>query len=324
MRSSAWMLLALACWVAPCFAEEPLHLSLQPEPESVYAPPAPPREDQGINEGAVHFDLTFRYMSDYMYRGLDRSNGDGLILDPDKGTPLDPSAQSRDDFGHENAPNIQVDTKLSFDTGKFPHPYLGAFVNVYDSDPISRFQEVRPYIGLEWTLKPFVFEGGNQTYIYPERDDLNTSEIYGKITFDDSFLFKTDHPILSPYFFGAYDYDLYNGWYFEFGVKHDFLIEDWGLTLTPCADIAYVLNHGEFRRVIDQDGIATYASRNDTGFQHYDVGLTASYSINKLLNFSTRYGSFNLEGYVFYTDGIDEDLAVETQVWGGVGIAFKY
>jgi hypothetical protein len=320
-------MLVLGCCCSPCLAADPAYLSLQPEPESVYAPPAPPREDQGVNEGAVHFDLTFRYMSDYMFRGLDRSNGQGMILKPDGGPNdqfVDPSVTSRGDFGHENAPNLQVDTKLSFDTGKWPHPYVGAFVNVFDSDPLSRFQEVRPYVGLEWTLKPFVFEGGNQTFIYPERDDLNTSEVYGKITFDDSFLFKTDHPILSPYFFGAYDYDLYNGWYFEMGVKHDFLIEEWGLTLTPSADIAYVMNHAEFRRTIDTGGITQFASKNDTGFQHYDIGLTASYSINKLLNFSTRYGSFNLEGYVFYTDGIDKDLEVETQVWGGVGIAFKY
>jgi len=63
---------------------------------------------------------------------------------------------------------------------------------------------------------------------------------------------------------------------------------------------------------------------NDTGFQHYDVGMVASYSINHLFNFSTRYGSFNIEGYLFYTDNLDDNLIADNQVWGGVGLALKY
>jgi len=299
--------------------KEPILLSLQPEPESVYAPPVPQREGEGINEGAVHFDLTVRYMTDYIYRGLNRSSGDGLIKNPNAnpGDPdefVDPNVTSASQFGHEDAPNLQVEGKMSFDLGKFPHPYFGAFVNVYDSDPTSRFQEVRPNFGFEWTIRPFIFEGGHQTFLFPERDDLNTSEVYCRFTFDDSFLFKTDRPILSPYIYAAYDYDLYNGWYFEAGCKHDFVFEDWGLTLTPRADVAYVMGHQDF----------LLFGTNDTGFQHYDVGMVASYSINHLFNFSTRYGSFNIEGYLFYTDNLDDNLIADNQVWGGVGLALKY
>ena len=36
--------------------------------------PEPPDESQGVNEGAVHTDLTVRYMTDYIFRGLDRSD----------------------------------------------------------------------------------------------------------------------------------------------------------------------------------------------------------------------------------------------------------
>jgi hypothetical protein len=255
-------------------------------------------------------------MSDYVYRGLDRSDGDGLDV-PAKGgeTPEAPNrAAFSHDFGHEDAPNLQVDSKLSFDLGKWPHPYVGVFVNVYDSDPVSRFQEVRPYFGAEWTIRPFIFEGGEQTYIFPEREKLNTSEIYGKLTFDDSTYFKTDRPILSPYIYGAYDFDLYNGWYFEAGVKHDFVFEDWATTITPRADIAYVLKQQEF----------LLHGTNDTGFQHYDIGVTASYSLNQLLNFSKRYGDFNVECYLNYTNNIDNHLLSTTQMWGGVGLAFKY
>lgn len=325
MRNSAWMLLAIVGCAAPCLADipqtpaaftDPIYLTLQEEPESVYAPPAPPSVNQGVNQGGANFDLTIRYMTDYVFRGLDRSDGDGLEL-PVKGPNgqiiVNPAETSKD-FGHEDAPNLQVESKLSFDLGKLPHPYLGVFVNVYDSDPVSRFQEVRPYFGAVWTIRPFIFEGGHQTFIFPEREKLNTSEIYGKITFDDSTIFKTDQPILSPYIYGAYDYDLYNGWYFESGVKHDFVFQDWGVTFTALADVAFVMKEEEY----------LLHGSNDTGFQHYDLGLTASYSLNQLLNFSKRYGEFNIEGYLYYTNNIDSHLLATDQIWGGMGIAFKY
>ncbi len=264
----------------------------QQRPESIYAPPAPPREDQGVNEGAVHLDLTVRYMTDYVYRGIDRSEVGG----------------------REDAPNIQFDGKLDFDLGKFPHPYIGLFVNVYDSDPVSRFQEVRPVLGFDWTIKPLTISGGNIAYIFPDRDDIDTSEVFFKVAFDDAFIWSTERPILSPYAMVAYDYDLWKGWYFEAGVKHDFVFEDSGFVLTLLADASYVMDNEQFLQ----------RGASDSGFQHYDVGLIGNYSLNTLFNFPRRYGEFSVQGYLYYTDGIEDNLRADTQIWGGVGINLKY
>jgi hypothetical protein len=278
---------------APAVAQQFVSpITLQQRPDSIYAPAAPPREDEGVNEGAVHLDLTVRYMTDYVYRGIDHSEVGG----------------------REDAPNLQFDGKLDFDLGKLPHPYVGLFVNVYDSDPISRFQEVRPVIGFDWLIKPLTFSGGNITYLFPERDEQNTSEAFASVSLDDSFLFSTERPIFSPYAFAAYDYDLYNGWYFELGAKHDFVFEDTGFVLTLVADFAYVYDNSQYLRT----------GTNDSGFQHYDVGLIGNYSLNTLFNFPRRYGEFFLQGYLYYTDGIDNDLRSDTQIWGGVGINLKY
>src|SRR5438874_7818347 len=141
------------------FSSAPLLLTLENQPESVYAPPEPPTEEQGINQGAVHVDLSVRYMTDYIFRGLDRSDGVGLSLNPTV-----PPVDDAKTFGNEDAPNLQFDAKLSFDLGKLPHPYIGLFTNVYNSDPISRFQEVRPIFGAEWTIRPLILEGGHQTF----------------------------------------------------------------------------------------------------------------------------------------------------------------
>jgi hypothetical protein len=280
-------------------ADQPLPrmLSLQPaEPPSVYAPPLPRREDQGINEGAVHFELRVAYLTDYIYRGIE-------IFEP-------PVA--------EDTPSLQLHSKLSFDTGKFPHPFVGVFANVLDSDPISSFQEIRPYFGFEWTMRPIILSGGYNSYIYPDRDESETAEFWGKLQIDDSFFFNSEHPFLSPYVYAAYDYDLYSGWYFEGGVSHEIKFDEIGLTLTGEAHIAYIRGF-ELYAAIPSPGPGPIQ-----GFQHYQVGVTADYSLNTLLNVSTRYGQWSLQGYGYYTDGIDDDLRYNRQLWGGAGIMLRY
>ena len=39
---------------------------------------------------------------------------------------------------------------------------------------------------------------------------------------------------------------------------------------------------------------------------HYQISLTSHYDLNTLLNISRRYGQFGVEGYLNYTDGIDD------------------
>ena len=63
---------------------------------------------------------------------------------------------------------------------------------------------------------------------------------------------------------------------------------------------------------------------SENGFQHYDLGLVGTYSLNTLLNIPRRYGQWSLTGYLYYTDGLDNDLTASTQIWGGGGITFRY
>ena len=276
-------------------AEMPAYkLSLLPEDESVYAPPSPPREEQGINLGGVNLDLKITYLTDYIYRGVDHSSF------PNRSKNL----------------NFQFDTTISFNTGKLPHPFIGVFANIFRDDPVSRFQEIRPFAGLEWNLRPLTFATGINAYIYPEREKVNTSEVWARVTLDDSLLFRSEQPLLSPYLYGAYDYDLNDGWYFEAGVKHDFVIEDTGITLTLLGDVAYVDHvHQQF----------IFLSPKARGLQHYDIGLIGRYSLNQFFRFSRRYGDVTLNGYLYYTDGIEKNiLHTDSKLWGGVGIQFKY
>jgi hypothetical protein len=278
---------------APAGDFAPPKLSLMPDTDSVYAPPDAPRDDLGVNNGGVNFALNFWYLTDYVYRGIDHS----------------------ETGGHEDSPNAQFDAALKFNLGKLPHPFLGVFVNVFNADPVSRFQEIRPYLGLDWTIKPLNIQIGQNTYLYPEREETNTAEFYGKLTFDDSILFGTERPVFTPYIYAAYDYDLYNGAYFELGISHDFVWEDYGVVITPIARLSYVTTNQLY---------AATLGGPDSGFQHYDVGMVCSYSINRFFEIPERFGEWSLLGQIFYTDNIHNELRADTQVWGGVGIGFRY
>ncbi len=261
---------------------------------TIYATPPPPKGDEGVNNGGTHFDLKFAYLNAYVYRGV---NHDSVAT-------------------HGSSLNLTLEGRLEFDTGKYPHPFVGVFSNIYDSDPVSRFQEFRPYVGATWDLHPFLIEECNVEYIYPDREQDNLPEAYLKLTFDDSFLFRTPEPIVSPYNMGAYDYYRNDGWYTEAGVHHDFFFEDWGLTLTPQADVAWISGLPQQFVIINR--------AHDSGWQHGEVGVVASYSLNNLLNLSMRYGEFDINSYVFYDQRISAGVTANTLLWGGAGLGFRY
>ena len=278
---------------------QPSLLAEQPAP-SVYELPTPPTGKEAINYGGIHLDMKVSYFSNYLFRGVNRSEF------------ISEASQQ----GSSSQANFQFDGKLSFDLGnKLPHPFIGIFANVLDSDPVSNFQEVRPFFGVDWNIRPLIFSVGNTLYEFPDRKELNTSEVWLKVTLDDAAILKRDEPLLSPYFFAAYDYDRYEGWYLETGISHDFVIEKTGITLTPLANIAYVVNNGAFKQTPNGE---------DTGFQHYEVGIIGRYSLNTLFNVSQRYGNWSLNGYLYYDAGIDSELLSTTTVWGGMGIELTY
>ncbi|MCC6239243.1 MAG: hypothetical protein IT448_02955 [Phycisphaerales bacterium] len=288
---TATIILTAAMVQADSF-DQPSQLTLTPDVASVYAPPSPNSETEGVNSGGVHIDLEVRYMTDYIFRGME-------ILE----VP-----------GSEDSPNLQLAGKLSWDLGKLPHPFIGLFANVADHDPLSQFQEIRPTVGFDWDIRPLTITAGHNSYIYPDRKEMDTSEIFVKMKLDDAWLWSTERPLLSPYVMAAYDYDLYNGWYFEAGVEHTLTLEDLGIDLTFYGQVAYVYNNPLY----------AYSASKDDGFQHWQTGVIGRYSLNKLFNTSVRYGRWELVGYLNYTGSGDDRLRAEDQLWGGAAIGFHY
>jgi len=273
-------------------AYSPLRLSIMDEPESVYPQIIPPESQEPMNAGSVSFNLTVSYLSRYVFRGIDQATLPGHTED-----------------------SLQFNGAAEFDLGKIPHPFIGLFVNVFNNDPVARFEEVRPVIGLRWIIKPLTIIGTYTSYLFPNRKSLDTQEATLELSLDDSRIWNTDKPLLSPYIYSAYDFGDYYGVYLETGLKHDFAIEETGITLTPSASIAYVLRDPYFRKAV---------GGSDTGAQHFEVGLTLTYSLNNLLNIPRRFGHWNIKGYLFDDGPIDSELKANTRLFGGAGIDFEY
>jgi hypothetical protein len=272
--------------------DRPLSLSV-PEPESVYPPPSADQENEGVNGGAMHYRLDVGFFNRYVYRGIDQSTN------PNKA---------------ENS--LQFDGTAELDLGNLPHPFVGLFSNIFDTDPVSRFEEVRPYLGARWIIKPLTITGGYNDYIFPNRDNTSdTQEAFASLGLDDSRIWNTDQPILSPYIYGAYDFVRYHGAYMEVGVRHDFEIGDSGVTLSPQADVAYVLKNRYFIKA---------PFDIDSGWQHYEVGMVGTYLLNQGLGFSKRYGTWKVVGYLLYDEALENHLRADTRLWGGVGLRFEY
>jgi len=269
--------------------------------DTVYAPPIPVAPDEGTNQGGVSFELNIRNLTDYVYRGVDYTE----VVNPETDTT-----------GGENNLDLNVDAMMRFDLGdRVPHPFMGVAANVYDSDPESRFQEFRPIVGADLTLQPLIFTAALQSYTYPQRDQLDTSEVLGKVQLDDSRIFGSDVPLLNPYILVAYDYDLNNGFYAEAGISHDFLIEDISVTITPIARIAYTRGWQQQFAFFADDG---------SGWQHLDLGAHVQYKLNSLLNLSRRWGDWYLRGQLFYTEHLASSTVGHTLTYGGLGIGFEY
>lgn len=268
--------------------------------ETVYAPPAPAAPDQGTNQGGVNFELDAIYVSNYVYRGVDYSKA----VDP---KTLDRGSSNTDSY---------ADATMTLDLGpKMPHPFVSVLANIYDSDPISKFQVFEPSIGANYTLQPITVTLALQSSIYPKREDFDTSEVYGRIDLNDARLWRSDRPVLSPYVMGAYDYVIDNGSYFETGIRHDFVFDDLHLTISPIGRVAYTLGwQQQF----------TFIQENGSGWQHWDLGLEAKYALNSLLNVSKRWGEWYVKGYLFHTEHLAHTTVGQSVDWGGIGIGFEY
>lgn len=270
-------------------------------PETVYAPPGGPAAATTEPQGPrLQWELTLGYASSYVYRGVDHSATIGTTPDA-----IDEGGGS----------NFQFAGRVTLDTGGPWRPFVELFSNYWDTDPVSSWQELRPTLGLEWKSKAVSVSGGATSYVYPDREDDNTSEAFLRASVNDGDLLGRELPILNPYGLIAYELDADGGWYGELGISHAWAIAGLGLTVTPVARIAYTYRLDE-AFIFDTD-------RSGSGWQHADLGLQLSYRLNTLLNLPERDGKWALGAFVFRTSHLADATLGDSLTWGGVNVTWQ-
>ena len=265
-------------------------------PETVYDTPPLRTPGEGFNDGALTLDLSAAYATDYVFRGVE---------------PVEPDAG-------EDAANLQFDARVTVDLGRLPDPFARVFTNTADGDDVSNFQVIRPTVGFAWQTDPFDLTVAHQSFTYPDRDALDTAEVFVDLRFNDAQLVNEPGQIFGPYVFAAYDYDAFEGVYVEAGLDREQRVGESDLTLGLLAAVAYV------------DGLGGYfgdppdGDSPGSGLHHWRVEASASYELNELLNLSRRYGRWSAGGFLAYADGIDDDLRSTTQLYGGAGLRLRY
>lgn len=299
-----WLVLLLPTCAAQLLAETPdadpppLLLSVLEDPETLFDPYG---RAAGAPEGGavrpVALDLGLTYSNRHMFRGIDRFQS---------ATP-------------GNRTNLQIDAALSLDLSPGPTLFAGGAMLLTDSDELSRLLEIRPTVGLRWTLGPVLAELQHTSFIYPERRSQDTSEAALLLEFDIAELLNADLPCFAPFVLAAYDYDCHNGWYAEVGIVHRGRIGDTGLSVEFRALAAYV---DDYDLLAGRGGISS--STPDTGWQRWQVNLTVAYPLNTLLNIPASAGSLSIAAHIAYTDALDPDLHADTQLWGGLSLTWRY
>jgi hypothetical protein len=286
MRLAACLLCLIPSLAAAQEAEGPL----SEVPETVYGTPPILTPGSGQNDGGINLNASVRYATDYMFRGFEPVEADSS----------------------EDSINFGIDTTLTFDLGRLPDPFVRVITNTAEGDSVSKFQVIRPIVGFQWDTDAFGLTLGHQSFTYPDRDVLDTAEIFIDLAINDDALFGGEGVNFGPYLFVAYDYDAFEGTYAEAGFRRFEPIDESALGLGYNVHLAYIESLG---------GLFGGSGR---GFQHYQIGVLAGYDLNTLLNISRRYGIWSLQGSFNYTDGLEDDLAAETQLWGTFGVSLRY
>ncbi len=286
------------------------------------APPAPEgAAPEWTKPIPLSFGVDYTVVSDYVWRGINLSEYAG---------------ERREKLNHQVNLSFSLDTKdlcgKGSNFGEFGGSiwfewFVGQEHLTTDSD--SNLQEVDFTAYWKYAIEKIgtTVELGWINYHFPRSsgDADNTSDLYVKVSFDDSLVFGK--PILNPYIAYYHDIDDVQAGWLEMGVSHDFVLKDMGcekccilkdLTVTP----SLVL--GVDHRYYDKVGLGGDGGVG-TRLGAINYGLTFTYDLSGALNMSPQCGSIALKGFINYSQPFhDEDTLVNDILYGGVTVSYSW
>ena len=288
------------------------------------APPAPGDEDEGGQPAKflpVSFDIEYTMVSDYIWRGVNLSEYHGEGREK-LNHQLDVSATAKlKDLGLADFGAVTVGVWFEYFQGN----------EAQDPGADHKLQEIDYTVSWAYEVRDtaLTVEAGWIAYHYPHATDdaHETFEVYGKVSLDDSVLFETDEPLLSPSVAYYYDYDLVNAGMLIAAVKHEFALDDLAqgtpvlrdITLTPNA--AIILDNRYLDKAIGP--AAGHSTHRSTRLSSFDIGIEAGYDLGKALDLPEDAGKFKLSLFANYSHGLYRDL-LANEFYGGLKLGWEW
>jgi len=251
------------------------------------------------------FSIDYTVASDYVWRGQNLSEY---------------ATEGREKLNH------QLGLGLSYDTERFG-TFSGLiwfewFAGQESLDPTSGSNHQETDYTLSWSIDidaiATTVEFGWIGYQFPQAvgDASFTHEWYVALGFDDSKLFGTAQPVLSPSVAYYMDVDDIQGSWIEGGVSHDFALAECSLTDTPILkDITLTpsliigIDHGQIS--------------NSTKLANMQYGLDVAYDLSSAFGIPENLGELTLTGFLRYSDALYEEV-LNDEFWGGATVGYSW
>lgn len=287
-------------------------------------PGTAPGPEEWVKPLPLSLSVSYTLASDYIFRGINFSEFDG------EGREL-PNHQMGAGVGLNTAefgPNLGV---IGF--GFWGEWFAGQDDDRFDPASDGHLQEADYLVWWSYDLAAIgtTVELGWISYTFPQvaGDAHSTQEVYAKCRFDDTKLFRTEEPVLSPHVYWGVDYDdAEGGSWVEMGVSHDFALSDVDavakvpvlkdLTVTPSAVLG-IDNRYLNWYAVDADPTAGAATR----LANLVCGLAATHDLGAALHLPPSCGSVTITGFLNYSQAFRHDL-LNDELWGGVNVGWSW
>jgi len=258
------------------------------------------------------FSVNYALASDYVFRGINFSEYAG---------------EGREDLNH------QLGVGVEYDTGKFGIFGATAWFEWYagqenlTSGYGGNNQEIDYALYWKYAVPDLAttVEAGWIAYTFPPfGGDAHTSyEVYLKLYFDDSGLWKTDKPVLNPYVAYYHDLDLAeNGSWWELGVSHPFAMADYcpdapilkNVTITP--SVVLGVDHRYCERILA-------CGHPSTRLANINYGLDISYDLSGALKLPPRFGKLAVGGFLNFSQALYDEV-IDDEFYGGLKLSYAW
>ena len=274
-------------------------------------PEVPLKEAKPERAKPIPLSLSIDYtvVSDHVFRGMNFSEYAG---------------EGREKPNHQLGLNMEIETsRMGWNLGTFGFSYWGDWYtdeknvnptsshNLHESDYIIywnyRIPELLLNLQTGWVAITFP-QMGTDTYY--------TNEWYISLGLNDGPLFGSEEPMLTPYIAYFLDTDDHDGSWLEWGISHNFALNNMGLDSTPVLkDIAIKPSF-----VMGIDGGQFGKSWR---VAHMKYGIDVTYDLSGALNIPEEYGSISITGFVCFSDAVFNEI-LNGEFWGGVTFCYAW